>query len=324
VGIDSVSVIGATGYLGAHISLALAQAGLRVNAWGRRQPAGIESWSARLEKFGTADLAEDRSVDRILADEPDAIVYCVSLDHHESEQDPDRALNVNVRPVWHMLDKLRRRAPYRFVFLSTSQVYGQAEGVVTEKSPVQPRNHYGLTHLMAENIVQRYRTDSGACGVSLRLSNGFGPPVFDDANCWWLVVNDFCRTAVEQGRIQLKSDGRQWRNFVHLDDVAAAVARVLEYPSPAELAPAYNVGGGENLSILALAHRVAEIHGSLTGREIPVLMPDGSVSLNDRTSNEAALDYSTASIARLGFSPTVPLDTGIADFLQHLSERRNT
>jgi len=322
VGVKTVSVIGATGYLGSHISAGLAAAGHRVRAWGRRRPEGAAEWAGLFERLSTGDLEQNETVDAIVDEASDALVYCVSLDHRAAEQDPDRAWQVNVRPVWQLLDRLSQRGPSRFVFLSTSQVYGTVEGRISEITPTQPRNHYALTHLMAEQVVQRYCDKQGS-GISLRLSNGFGAPVFEDANCWWLVINDFCRTAVNDGEIRLMSAGLQQRDFIHVDDITAAVSLVVGLPGKRLDKPFYNVGSGRAVLILELAHRVADVCERLGGDRIPVLMPDGSRSVGfDMHVPTNTLSYSPEAFCKLGFEPAVSLDQGIRRLLKDLMRRK--
>ena len=317
--VNTVSVIGATGYLGSHVSSHLASAGFQVRAWGRRRPEGHQEWAKPFAAFETGDLTDDGTLDRVLADKSDAVVYCVSMDHHETESDLDRAWKVNVRPVWRLLDRLSGRQSLRFVYLSTAQVYGLPKGVVDEQTAVNPRNHYALTHLMAELLVRRYNDIPRSICASLRVSNGFGAPVFQDANCWWLVINDFCRTAVKKGKIQLSSDGLQWRNFVHTDNIAAAVELLLSKSPGAVRSSIYNVGGSRSTTILELAHRVSAAYRSLTGRSVPVVMPDGSTSKGAGEPDAiAGFEYSTAAIEALGYRLAVDLNEGIERLLTHL------
>lgn len=323
MGVKTISVIGATGYLGSHISSGLAAAGYRVRAWGRRRPAGVEAWAAPFERFSTGDLEQTKTIEAIAAEASEALVYCVSLDHRAAEQDPDRAWRINVRPVWRLLDRLSQRGKPRFVYLSTSQVYGTAEGQILESTITRPRNHYALTHLMAEQVVQRYCSEPGS-GINLRLSNGYGAPLFDDANCWWLVINDFCRTAVETGEIRLLSAGEQQRDFIHVEDIAAAVSLSMGQPAARFDQPAYNIGSGRSLSILQLAHRVATVYEQLVGGGIAVRMPDGSRSAGfDESTSRNTLSYSAEAFRKLGFKPAVSLDEGIRRLLEDLMKGRN-
>ena len=228
-----ILVTGANGYLGARLGSFFSERGHEVIGLARRLPHDGKAWEKLFSKIIIGDVADAALAQSSLAGvEPDAAIHTVSLDHKNTvPAQLQRAYAVNVAGTANVLEALSKAKLKRFVYFSTQQVYGRlAPGLVSEETPPAPLNLYGLTHLLCEQIGDFYKATSGVKCASLRLSNSYGQPVLRDANCWWLVVNDFCRTVVEQGRIQIMSDGTPQRDFLHYVDVCQAVELLLTAP----------------------------------------------------------------------------------------------
>ncbi len=316
-----VVVVGGTGYLGAVVGRKLA-ARHRVVVAARRRPTGSEHWARNLAGFEAADVTRPDGVRRVARIDADVFIYCVSLDHRASAASIDHAWEVNVAPVWHLLHRLSesgRRT--RFVYLSTSQVYGPLSGTVDERSETDPRNHYALTHLLAETATSRYRAVPGIKIVNVRVSNGYGAPIFSDANCWWLVANDLCRSAMQEYEIRLTSDGTPLRDFIHVEDVAAGIEVLVEAPDAQLRHEVYNLGSGSTVSILELSRRIAEIHELKYGRRVPVRLVHGEAPVTTApTMQESRFRFLSERVRELGYRPTITLDEGISMLFDYLEE----
>lgn len=318
-----ILIVGATGYLGSWLSKSLSMSGYEVLAWGRRTPENVDSWAESFLSFNQGDINNDDTFADMVKQEPDAILYCMSMDHHESEKAISKSLKANVEPVWKLLDLLSRsKRPVRFIYLSTAHIYGPLKGMISEERSALPRNHYALTHLMAEGALLRYQLPPECSCVSLRLSNGYGAPYFEDANCWWLVINDLCQMAARTGEIHLQSDGTPQRDFVHIQDIIHAVGLILSSPIEALKFPVYNLGGGETNTILALAKIVSEVYEQKTGTSIPVFLPGGEAALDAPDTITDSFTFSIDRIAELGYKPVVELSMGISSVIDYVIERR--
>ena len=86
--------------------------------------------------------------------------------------------------------------------------------LIDEKHKKKICNIYSLTHSMCEDLL--LKLNSKLKSHSLRLSNSYGMPVLKNINCWWLVLNDLCRSAKKNGKIIIKSDGTALRDFIAL------------------------------------------------------------------------------------------------------------
>ena len=73
--------------------------------------------------------------------------------------------------------------------------------IITEDNSPAPLNIYGLTHFLSEDICSYYNVNTETKCINVRLSNSYGSPVFNENSCWWLVVNDLCKSAFLKNKI---------------------------------------------------------------------------------------------------------------------------
>ena len=179
-------------------------------------------------------------------------------------------------------------------------------GLVVEEAPADPRNVYAATKLAQEHLAAAWARATGGRAVSLRYHNVYGPGMPRDTP--YAGVASLFRSALARGEApRVFEDGGQRRDFVHVRDVAAANAAVLEALPlrPAGAFTAYNTGSGVPHTIGEMAHRLSEAYG---GQE-PVVT--GEYRLGD-------VRHITASSQRLmtelGWQPRVAFEEGMAEF----------
>jgi UDP-glucose 4-epimerase len=254
----------------------------------------------------------------------EAAAHTIALDHSRSEENPEETCSVNVASTWRLLNRLSQTGTKRFVYFSTQQIYGRTGAVrITEDMTPAPINAYGLSHWMSEQVCDLFNRRSQTLCAAVRISNGFGAPVFGSTNCWWLVINDFCKSAMESGVIRLTSDGTPQRDFVHIADVCQAVEQLLTRPAGELLHRVYNVGSGQTQTILELAHRVQGVCKRLWRRDIPVVLPDGTTSQGAERHREIPrFSYDVARLRGMGWESTRSLEDGIGDVLAFLGANK--
>lgn len=320
-----ILVAGANGYLGGRVSEYLAAQGNDVTALVHHRPTNSNKW---LNKMGHVVEGDARDKDVLLSameGEVDCVVFTISLDHRASGKEPSATLAVNVGILWTLLEIYAEKGGGRVIYLSTQQVYGKhnAGEVIREEAPLLPANPYGLTHKYCEDLCSLYSRERGLNCISLRLSNSFGAPVFPSCNCWWLAINDFCKTALEQGELRLLSDGSPQRDFIPISDICRAIEMVATLPVSALLHRMYNLGSGKTHTILELAHEVANICADRYDKKFPVVLPDGKISRDARHHRDVhRFTYDIGRLRDLGFVPSSDLRPGVEevlDFLEKLS-----
>ncbi len=219
-----------------------------------------------------------------------------------SVQDPLTSHQVNVDGTLHLLLEAREAQVRRFVFASSSSVYGESESLPkVETMPSAPISPYGLQKLAAESYCVLFHRLYGLPTVALRYFNVFGPRQNPDSE-YAAVVPKFL-SAVGRGEPPtIFGDGEQTRDFTFVANVVQVNLRACE-AGPAALGRAYNVGCGERISLNRLVERIAR----LTGKTVKAHHTDPRAG--DIKHSLAAID---AARQLLGYRLEAGLDEGLA------------
>ncbi|MBT4368918.1 MAG: SDR family oxidoreductase [Candidatus Marinimicrobia bacterium] len=299
----------------------LAVKGYNVTVFDSYRPSNYNEWILLMDEIIIGDISDESAISRLADKNFDIVIHLISLDHYKSENDPNFVSSINVMPTWNLLDSFTKNGLKRFIYFSTIHVYGNLpSGIITEDQIPQPSNAYGLTHLLSENICNYYNEKTETECINVRLSNTYGSPVFKENNCWWLVINDLCKTAVENNEIRLKSDGSPQRDFIHGDDVAKAIDILINYKNNTG-DNIFHIASGQILTILELAHRVKSVYTKMYDKEIDIILPDNSISEYPDSDNSKDIDryvISTKRLKNLGFKQGLDLELGINEIFYYL------
>lgn len=315
-----ILVMGACGYLGARISKYLAQKGDRVNAFGHSIPSKNKQWSSLMDEVIIEDIRNESIISKLAEKKYDVLINLISLDHHKSENKANFVSSINVLPTWNLLEKFSKSGLKKFIYFSTFQVYGKVPfKEITEDFIPSPQNTYGLTHLLSENICNYYNKKTDINCINVRLTNSYGSPVFRENNCWWLVINDFCKTVFSEKKIRLLSEGSAQRDFIHSSDVSRAIEILVNTDKKNLRNNTYHISSGKTLNILELAHTVKKVYQKRYQHEIQIILPDDSISVNpDKFLKTERYIINNSKLKLLGFIPRIDLKTGINEIFDYL------
>ncbi len=306
-----ILITGINGYLGSHITTHLLNQGHDITGLTIDNFSSTNPWKGFNVDIIVVDIRDKTILTKLSKNNFDAIIHLVSLNHYGSEGEIEFVNSINVLPTWNLLDIFSKTNLKKFIYFSTQQVYGRiTNDNIDETYPTIPVNNYGLTHLMSEDIVKMFNNKTAIDATSVRLSNSYGNPIFNENNCWWLVVNDLCKTAFNHNKIQLKSDGSPMRDFIHVNDVAIAIEKLLLSDTKNE--DVFNISSGKTLSILSLAHIVKKIFIKRYNKDIDIVLKDGSVSLSDKEiDNSSNYVIDSSKLQGLGYERKVALEKGV-------------
>lgn len=188
----------------------------------------------------------------------DAVVHLAELSNDPMcETDPATTHAINHRGSVGLAEMCRAAGVKRFVYASSCSVYGTAgNGPKTEESAPNPLTAYAECKIGVERDVFKL-ADEQFSPVFLRNATAFGasPRMRFD-----LVLNNLAGLARTTGRITMTSDGTPWRPLVHVQDIADAVAAVLEAPRDAVAGEVFNVGDDDqNYRVHEIAETVGEV-----------------------------------------------------------------
>lgn len=218
-----------------------------------------------------------------------------------SIEDPATTHEVNVNGSLNMLLAARDAGVERFVFASSSSVYGDTEWLPKKESdPVEPLSPYALSKLTGEHYVRLFHRLYGLTGFSLRYFNVFGPRQDPDSP-YAAVIPSFVRALRENRPLVIHGDGRQTRDFTYIDDVVAANLACAAAPASAG-GRTYNIAAGKRTSILDLGQALC------AAMERPFDPRYGDARPGDVRDSQA-----DAAAARevLGWEAKAPLEVGL-------------
>lgn len=205
-------------------------------------------------------------------------------------------LDHNVLATQRLLEALRGHPVQRFVFASSSSVYGQAERwPTTEDDLPRPHSPYGVTKLAAEHLCGLYAANWDIPTVSLRYFTVYGPRQRPD-----MAIHRLCRAALTGEEFPLYGDGTQVRDFTYVADVVEA--NLAAAHQDVKAGTVMNVAGGAATSMSDLIDLV----GRLSGR--PVRVDRRPAQAGDVRRTGGSIDRARD---MLGWAPAVDLEVGL-------------
>lgn len=189
-------------------------------------------------RFVRGDICDPAAVSRALFTDVDAVVNFAAESHVDrSIRDPQTFLRTNVLGTDVLLELARRKKIRRFLHVSTDEIYGEVlSGESKEIDPIAPRSPYSVSKAAADLQVLAYGTTYGLPVVITRGSNTYGPYQHPEK-----FIPLFATNLLDGKSVPLYGDGLQMRDWIHVEDHAAAVLHVLEHGADMNV---YNVAGG--------------------------------------------------------------------------------
>jgi UDP-glucose 4-epimerase len=290
-----IALTGAGGYIGSRLSAALAAAGAEVHTFTRRRPV--------LQPDG--GLPPELPGDQVLFHLATS-VGPASAELHPAQVSADRDLFAR------LLDRLAELDRPPLVVLASSGIYVYDPGAglpFREDSPLAPRTAYGKAKLQLEGELTDRR--DAVPGIVLRLANVYGPG--QPARPGQGVIAHWLRAAREGSPLRLFGEPATLRDYVYVDDVAAAMCRVAALASAglasAALPPALNIGSGQATSLDQLLLSLRLVVGDVCVERVA-----------DREFDryDALLDIGLAA-STLRWMPRTTLEAGLARTWQELT-----
>lgn len=169
----------------------------------------------------------------------------------ESIQNPEYYNNVNVKGTLNMLMLANKLNVKRFVFSSSSSVYGDAKVPTSENHPLNPLSPYALNKLIGEQYCKLYSNIYNLDTVCLRYFNVYGNRMNNEGG-YKLVMPIFKEQILNNKPLTINNDGEQRRDFVHVNDIVNANILASNYKSNFN-GYIYNVGTGNSYSVNEIA-----------------------------------------------------------------------
>ncbi|MFI7498315.1 dTDP-glucose 4,6-dehydratase [Streptomyces sp. NPDC049687] len=261
----------------------------------------------RLE-FVQGDICDADLVDKLTA-AADQVVHFAAESHVDRSIDGAATfVRTNVLGTQTLLDAALRHGVGPFVHVSTDEVYGSiATGSWPEDHPLAPNSPYSASKASSDLIALAYHRTHGLDVRVTRCSNNYGPHQFPEK-----VVPLFVTNLLDGERVPLYGDGRNVRDWLHVEDHCRGVDLVRGKGRPGEV---YNLGGGTELSNRELTGLLLDACGAGWDRvdHVP-----------DRKGHD--LRYSvdwTKARTELGYRPRHDFGAGLADTVAWYRDHRD-
>ena len=294
-------VCGGAGFIGAnHVHHVLATSDDEVTVYDALTYAGNLDNLKDLEgnprlRFVRGDICDREAVRAALAGH-DAVIHFAAESHVDrSIVNPDEFVRTNCLGTNVMCDEARRAEVQRFLHISTDEVYGSIEaGTFTEESPLAPSSPYSATKAGADLLVGGYVHTYGLEAAIVRGSNNYGPFQYPEKLIPLMILNAFAGDA-----LPVYGDGQQVRNWIWVQDFAAAIGTVLERGKAGEV---YNAGGPDECPNLDVVRRII----ALTGQDESLI-----AYVDDRPGHDRRYSLSSAKVRALGWEPKMRFEAGL-------------
>lgn len=306
----TILVTGGAGFIGSHLVEALLTAGNSVICLDNLYTGSKKNILPFLDNPYFEFVRHDVVVPILL--EVDQIYHlaCPASPVHYQDN-PIKTLKTSVLGTLNMLG-LAKRVDARILLASTSEVYGdpeihpQKETYFGNVNPVGPRACYDEGKRAAETLMVGYKQYNNVNVTIARIFNTYGPRMLPNDG---RVVSNFICQAIRGDEITVFGDGSQTRSFCYVSDMVDGLIKLMD---SSDMGPV-NLGNPEEITVLELADRVlAKISGTGSRCVFKPLPTDDPVRRRPDI---------TLAIERLGWKPSVPLDTGLDATIAYFQER---
>jgi dTDP-glucose 4,6-dehydratase len=247
--------------------------------------------------FFKGDICDAAAVESAM-DGCDFVVHFAAESHVDrSIYEPAPVIQTNVTGTFILLQIARKLNIKRFVHVSTDEVYGDMEpgSFANESSPLQPSSPYSASKASSDLIVRSYVRTFNFPALITRASNNYGPFQFPEKFLPLMITS-----ALDDKPLPIYGDGKQERDWLHVNDHCGGILAVLERGRIGEV---YNIGGLDVVENLTMAQRLLRATGK----------PETLLSyVKDRPGHDRRYALSCDKMERdLGWKPAVSLDEGL-------------
>jgi dTDP-glucose 4,6-dehydratase len=296
-----IVVTGGAGFIGSHFARRMVRAGHDVVVLDKLTYSGNRANLTDVEHaFVEGDIADAAAVAQA-AHGADALVNFAAETHVDrSIMEPEAVIRTNVLGP-HVLLEWARETGKRLVQVSTDEVYGDValdEAPRREGDELRPSSPYSAAKAGGDLLVPAYVRTYGVNACRTHGANTYGPNQYPEKFLPLFVTN-----LLDGEPVPVYGDGRQRREWLHVEDHCAAIELVLHEGGPGE---AYNVGGEEQEN-LAMVERFLALTGA---------SPDLVRHVEDRAGHDRRYAIDDEKLRGLGWAPEVELERGLRETVE--------
>ncbi len=319
-----VLVTGAAGFIGSAVTRRLVGRGQRVVGVDALTYAAssdtLRDLDGRSEfRLCRLDIRDAEAMRAVVAEvAPRAVLHLAAESHVDRSIDgPGVFIDTNVRGTFNLLQAARafwselpadRAEAFRFHHVSTDEVYGSlgAEGFFDETSRYDPSSPYAASKAAADHLVASWHRTYGLPTLISNCCNNYGPYQFPEK-----LIPQMILRALEGRPLPLYGDGRNVRDWIHVDDHADALIAVLERGRPSET---YAVGARAERTNIEVVRTICEALDERAPRDDGKSHANTITFVPDRPGHDRRYAIDPSKVEdELGWRPSMTFDTGVRE-----------
>lgn len=260
----------------------------------------------RLE-FVQGDICDPAAVDSAVAG-VDVVVHFAAETHVDrSIHSAEAAVRTNVEGTFRLLEACRDQPPQRFIHVATDEVYGSSSSEhFTEESVLKPRNPYSASKAGGDRLAYSYFVTYQLPVIITRPTNTYGPYQYPEK-----LIPFFVLRALRDEHLPVYGNGRQVRDWLHVNDHCRAVDLLIEKGQVGEV---YNVVGGNERENMQVVRLILDELGK----------PDSLIKhVEDRPGHDIRYPLADEKIKALGWQPHVEWEQGMRETIRWFADHRD-
>ncbi len=223
-----------------------------------------------------------------------------------SIEQPELYIDTNIKGTFHLLEACKRNGVKRFVFASSSSVYGVNKKVpFAETDPIlQTISPYAMTKMAGEQMCSNYSALSGISTVCLRFFTVYGPRQRPD-----LAISKFTKLILDGQPIDRYGKGNTARDYTYVSDIVDGIIGALDYTAREDTPKCdiFNLGGSQTVTLNEMISSIENAVGQ-------------KAQINEMPEQPGDVPLTSADVSKatklLNFLPTTHIDTGIPKFVE--------
>jgi len=272
--------------------------------------------------FAQVDICDRAALDALLKQHaPRAVLHFAAESHVDrSIHGPADFVQTNMVGTFTLLEAVRShlqtlseegKAQFRFVHVSTDEVYGSLSATdpqFSETTPYAPNSPYAATKAGSDHLVRAYHHTYGLQTLTTNCSNNYGPYQFPEKLIPLMIAN-----ALAGKPLPVYGDGQNVRDWLYVGDHCSAIREVLQRGKPGET---YNVGGWNEKKNLDVVHTLCDLLDQLKPKASGSYR-DQITYVTDRPGHDRRYAIDARKLEReLGWKPAETFETGLAKTVQ--------
>ncbi len=246
-------ITGGAGFIGSNLTDYLVRIGHKVTVLDNfvsGKKSNLSHHRKQDVKIIKIDISKSKKLDKYFKGVDYVFHFAALAQIIPSIKNPKKYFKNNVIGTLRVVEAAKKAKIKKFVYAASSSCYGNPKKLPTsEKDKIDLKNPYAATKFIGEEIIMRYASMFKMPNISLRFFNVYGPRL-NISGQYSAVIGNFLLQTKNNKALTIVGNGKQTRDFIHVDDLINACVKVIKSKSINKI---YNLGSGKKTSINTIA-----------------------------------------------------------------------